>query len=290
MDWLWGAELQTKRPGRKVIVAGSAMGIGLGSVEELCKSGFSVIACDINEDGLSKSFSSTNNTRPQWPSPGSVLPVVADVAKPEEMLEKVKHCNGNTLDDIWGYAAIAGIGFYAPTLLLSIDSIKKAFDGTIRALQILEPILIKNHGRVLIMSSLASRLSDSWNCCYNMSKASLSALSNNLRRELGMFGVHVAYMELSVVDTPSFHNTTAEKSIEKYKETVYYPNMLAHLKSVQAHYSLALSPTVVGKEVAHAFASESPHYIYLVAPFFIKLLLPILLLLPITWLESLLSL
>jgi len=134
MDWLWGAELQTKRPGRKVIVAGSAMGIGLGSVEELCKSGFSVIACDINEDGLSKSFSSTNNTRPQWPSPGSVLPVVADVAKPEEMLEKVKHCNGNTLDDIWGYAAIAGIGFYAPTLLLSIDSIKKAFDGTIRAL------------------------------------------------------------------------------------------------------------------------------------------------------------
>ncbi|KAH0831651.1 hypothetical protein AYO21_01850 [Fonsecaea monophora] len=89
----------------------------------------------------------------------------------------------------------AGISYVMPALDVKIDEVKRIFDVNVFAImrmcQVFSPLLIKAHGTIVMVGSLAGVIPYVFGGVYNASKAALHAYANTLRVELAPFDVKV---------------------------------------------------------------------------------------------------
>lgn len=74
--------------------------------------------------------------------------------------------------------------------------------GTVRVTRAFLPMLRASHGRVIVISSLAGRVTDACMTAYSMTKHSVTSFCDGLRMEMAQFGVKVICLEPWFARTP----------------------------------------------------------------------------------------
>ncbi|MFD5016232.1 SDR family NAD(P)-dependent oxidoreductase [Streptomyces chartreusis] len=99
----------------------------------------------------------------------------------------------------------AGISVNAPVEALPLDEWRRLFEvnlfGHVAVTQALLPALLRDHGRVVNISSVGGRVAMATFGPYGATKFALEAVSDALRRELAPLGVRVVVVEPGGVRT-----------------------------------------------------------------------------------------
>jgi NAD(P)-dependent dehydrogenase (short-subunit alcohol dehydrogenase family) len=186
---------------RTVVVTGAASGIGNAIAILLAKSGWTVIACDIDVAKLVQLNQvpniSTIHLDVRSKSSTELLRKHVDRRFPrglDAVVREISVCINLSLSLSFPpthtnlkQVNCAGINIPAPLIESSIESIEKTMSvncvGPIRVVKSLMSSLIKSGGTVLNVSSTTSHSAWPFTGAYSMSKAALECASEQIRRE-----------------------------------------------------------------------------------------------------------
>ena len=112
----------------------------------------------------------------------------------------------------------AGRGFYAPTLRIDVEEMRRVFElnvfAPLRLVQLAAPHLERARGTVVMMSSVAGVIAAPRYGAYAASKFALEAISMAMRSELRERSVRVVVIRPGPVDTPfRAHASRAENMV-----------------------------------------------------------------------------
>lgn len=180
-----------------VLVTGASSGIGRETAILLAKTGHVVYGAARRLEKL------------QELSKYGVIPLVLDVTKDyscQNALQQILNQQG-TLDILINNA---GYGSYGAVEDVPLTEAQRQLDvnvfGAIRLTQMVLPLFRRQHrGRVIMISSIAGRLTGPFGGWYHASKYALEALSDALRMETVGQGIWVSIVEPGLVRTPWGH-------------------------------------------------------------------------------------
>ena len=180
-----------------VLVTGASSGIGRETAILLAKTGHVVYGAARRLEKL------------QELSKYGVIPLVLDVTKEyscQNALQQILNQQG-TLDILINNA---GYGSYVAVDDVPLTEAQRQLDvnvfGAIRLTQMVLPLFRRQHrGRVIMISSIAGRLTGPFGGWYHASKYALEALSDALRMETAGQGIWVSIVEPGLVRTPWGH-------------------------------------------------------------------------------------
>ena len=180
-----------------VLVTGASSGIGRETAILLAKTGHIVYGAARRLDKLREL------------SKYGVIPLVLDVTKDyscQTALQQILEQQGS-LDILINNA---GYGSYGAVEDVSISEAQRQLEvnvfGAIRLTKLVLPLFRRQHrGRIVMVSSIAGRLTGPFGGWYHASKYALEALSDALRMETEEQGVKVAIVEPGLVKTPWGH-------------------------------------------------------------------------------------
>ena len=92
-----------------------------------------------------------------------------------------------------------------------------------------QPASCGSPGRIVNLSSASGRLAFPFFGFYAASKHALEGLSDALRRELQLYGIHVILIEPSIVRTPLVEKSVAQA--QAFRDTAYWPAIQSALKA-----------------------------------------------------------
>lgn len=180
-----------------VLVTGASSGIGRETAILLAKTGHVVYGAARRLEKL------------QELSKYGVIPLVLDVTKEyscQNALQQILNQQG-TLDILINNA---GYGSYGAVEDVPLTEAQRQLDvnvfGAIRLTQMVLPLFRRQpRGRVIMISSIAGRLTGPFGGWYHASKYALEALSDALRMETAGQGIWVSIVEPGLVRTPWGH-------------------------------------------------------------------------------------
>lgn len=180
-----------------VLVTGASSGIGRETAILLAKTGHVVYGAARRLEKL------------QELSKYGVIPLVLDVTKEyscQNALQQILNQQG-TLDILINNA---GYGSYGAVEDVPLTEAQRQLDvnvfGAIQLTQMVLPLFRRQHrGRVIMISSIAGRLTGPFGGWYHASKYALEALSDALRMETAGQGIWVSIVEPGLVRTPWGH-------------------------------------------------------------------------------------
>ena len=180
-----------------VLVTGASSGIGRETAILMAKNGHVVYRAARRLEKL------------QELSKYGVIPLVLDVTKEyscQNALQQILNQQG-TLDILINNA---GYGSYGAVEDVPLTEAQRQLDvnvfGAIRLTQMVLPLFRRQHrGRVIMISSIAGRLTGPFGGWYHASKYALEALSDSLRMETAGQGIWVSIVEPGLVRTPWGH-------------------------------------------------------------------------------------
>jgi NAD(P)-dependent dehydrogenase (short-subunit alcohol dehydrogenase family) len=175
-----------------VVVTGASTGIGAATARELAKREFHVLA-GVRRDRDAKALL----------APG-IEPVILDITEPghiADLTARVQERSGA----LRAVVNNAGVSVNAPVEALPLEKWRRLFEvnlfGHIAVTQALLPALLRDHGRVVNISSVGGKVAMATFGPYGATKFALEAVSDALRRELAPLGVHVVVVEPGGVRT-----------------------------------------------------------------------------------------
>ncbi len=123
----------------------------------------------------------------------------------------------------------AGMAIPAPLLFQPLDEIRAQIETDLLSLFIVskaflpllgaDPALTGDPGRIVNMSSIGGKLRQPFATAYIASKHGIEGFTGALRRELQVFGIHVAAIGPGVVDTPIWDKVASQRG--RYDGTPY---------------------------------------------------------------------
>lgn len=240
------------------------------------------------EENSSAGASSKSARTPSTESKDSGLSVENDECAKDDDANHDKKNIGQKMK-LWALINNAGIGVMGEFEWGNFDTqIRRVLEvntiGPALITRTFLPLIRESKGRVININSQASRYSAPGMCPYSMSKHASLALTESLRREMFKFGVRVISVE------PFFYATeivnrdlTIKKAEECWRQTPddikdaygqrYYEKVVKMYDGVDSEGGASNDPVQVAHEVNHAVTSAFPKYNYAVAPFFMKILL-----------------
>ncbi len=235
-----------------VLVTGAGSGLGKSIAIHLALDGHYVIGTDVNRDCLS-ALESVN-----------IITSIIDVTKEESInaayVEISKRYNG--LDVIINNAGIfdqvpmveGGVHRFGQLLQVNVL-------GAYRVTNIFFPLLYKNKGQIINISSETARTLLPFQT-YGSSKYMMEAWSNTLRMELKLLGMHVSLIRAGGHKTPLMHKTL--DVLNNVPEDSIYRNALAKIRDTGGKKVKAVNkdPLDVAKVVLKAITSKNPKRIY----------------------------
>ncbi|KAG9484341.1 hypothetical protein GDO78_009975 [Eleutherodactylus coqui] len=187
--------------GRAVLITGCDSGFGNLLAHRLLDLGFTVFAACLFPDGEGAQALLTHS------SPGQVKVIKLDVTSDKE-IEQVKQYVQDHLPDkgLWGLVNNAGISLWGLVEWQTIDKFQKSIDvnllGSIRTVLAFAPLIRKNKGRMVFLSSTNAYVSF-MNSVYSLTKAGLEKFCDCLRLEMKRFGVQVSIMNFCCLSLTS---------------------------------------------------------------------------------------
>lgn len=197
------------------VVTGASSGIGRATTYELARHGWHVFASVRSEHAATDISDALGR---------GVTPVLMDVAESNSV-----QSSSGVIDRELGDQSLraivncAGIGGSGPLAYQPLDEVRAIFEvnvfGVLRVIQALLPRMSRS-GRIVNVSSVGGRIAFPFLGAYAGSKHALEAISDSLRRELGVFGVDVIVVEPASVRTAVWDKAEQSDST-RYAGTPY---------------------------------------------------------------------
>lgn len=197
----------SNRRKRVVVVSGGSSGIGLATASAFAEAGF--IVYELSRRGKN--------------APG-ITHLSCDITHDEEVKEAVR-----SIIDEEGRIDIvvsnAGFGTAGPIETSKMDDIMRQFNvnyfGAVRLIQAVIPVMrAQNHGRILVISSVAAVVSIPFQIAYTCTKASLNQLVLGLNNELRPYNIELVSIMPGDIKTPF----TEHREYAKDSECPIYGN------------------------------------------------------------------
>lgn len=230
---------------KRILITGcSANGIGAALALALARKGHHIFATARTLSKIPESLVSLSN----------VKSIQLDVTSPEPITEAVRvvEDHGVGLDVLINNA---GIGYTMPLLDVDIEIAQQTYDtnvwGVLRMSQAFAPLLLRNRGKIVTLSSIGGVTSTPWIGItlqssrsmlsgyshslgiYDSSKSAITTISETLRLELAPIGINVLTVMVGTVTT-SFHSNEPEVSIPSSSNYLRAQDTIAQLASGQA--------------------------------------------------------
>ncbi|MEN9504864.1 MAG: hypothetical protein RI958_790 [Actinomycetota bacterium] len=183
--------------GRHAVVTGAASGIGRAIVQRLVAAGASVVAGDIDVEGLATLHDELGRL---------VVPVVSDVTVEDEVAALVAACS-ERFGSVDAMFNVAGGARVAPLIEMSADDwdftvglcLRGTFFGVKHAGR---AMAAQGGGAIVNIASLNARVPMQFNGAYSAAKAAVVSLTHTAAIELGDAGVRVNAVLPGLTDTP----------------------------------------------------------------------------------------
>ncbi|MCG8690265.1 MAG: SDR family oxidoreductase [Minwuiales bacterium] len=184
--------------GKTFAVTGGASGIGRATVATLCEAGATVYFGDINEDGGAETASQVG---------GGANFVPLDVTSDDSIANFAK----TALDagEVHGVVNVAGWDIIQPFIEQDAEFWNKIVQinllGPVKfARAFLDPMIQRNEGKIVSVSSDAGRVGSMGETMYAGAKGGIIAFSKSLAREMARFKINVNVVCPGPTDTPLF--------------------------------------------------------------------------------------
>ncbi len=232
-----------------MLVTGASSGIGASTAAYLLRRGFRVF-------GTSRRPVAAADTNPdvRW-----IAMDVCDDASVEKGVREVLGASAR----IDGVVCNAGFGIFGSVEEVPLEKaraqLETNFFGVLRVVRAVLPHLRETeHGRIVLVGSLAGRAPIPFQAHYSASKAAVDALALALRNELHGTGVWVSLVEPGDINTP--FNEGMDWGLN---EGSAYGERLANAERViRASLPRAPGPQVVARAVHRALTSNPPRVRY----------------------------
>lgn len=177
-----------------VVVSGASSGIGAAAARDLAARGFYVLA-GVRRDKDGDALRAEN-----------IEPIMLDITDEANIAGLVERIIGDPKQrPLRALVNNAGIGVNAPVEVLPLSDWRALFAvnlfGHIAMTQRLLPVLIKNRGTIVNVTSVGGKMAMATYGPYAGSKFALEAVSDALRREVETLGVKVVVVEPGAVAT-----------------------------------------------------------------------------------------
>jgi NAD(P)-dependent dehydrogenase (short-subunit alcohol dehydrogenase family) len=268
------SEMENKTEDRKkiVFISGAGGGLGRALVNEFAGMGFLVIASEINADKLTV-----------FRNMQDVIPRVLDATDPAAV-RAISDELGLSVSGIDVLVSQAGLYDTFPVTEADPLLFRRIMDvnlhGTATLIQGLLQPLIRNNGRVIVVSSESHKVQALFQP-YMISKAALEAYCKTARQELALKGVKLTVIRPGAMQTPLLNWMKSTGNTEKYP--VYKKEyILSHNQSVKM-VGKVISPEKVARIISRAASISNPKRIYRINN---SMMLNIVSLLPVALLDK----
>ncbi|MHA1111972.1 MAG: SDR family NAD(P)-dependent oxidoreductase [Promethearchaeota archaeon] len=238
-----------------ILVTGASSGIGRKSAELLAQNGFNVYAGARKQSDLDELEKIPN-----------VTAVKLDVTSDKDVTDLLTKLENTGL---FGIVNNAGIALGAPLMDLEMEVLKKQFEvnffGIHRVTKEVFPYILKEKGRIVMISSNAGSFAAPFFGPYASSKYALEGYSDSLRRELLLHDVKVVLVKPGRVRTPIWEK--GEELLLLYDGSIFNKVASAIGKSaIESGKEDSLQPIKVAEIVLKAFTVNNPKPRYVIAP------------------------
>ncbi|GIY44225.1 hypothetical protein CEXT_608031 [Caerostris extrusa] len=257
--------------GKAVIITGCDTGFGLELVKRLSGKGFTVYACCLSLE----SEGAQELTNGQFGA-GEIKILQMDVTKHDQVQATVKHVEADLGDkELWCLVNNAGVAIFSELEWCSMSIIEHMFNvnvlGAVRVTKAFLPLLRGSKGRVVVVASVAGHVTYPGFLSYSMTKHSLVAFADGLRREMLKWGVAVAIIEPSMYKTRIARSDVLtgaldnswQRTPDAIKEAYgfpYYEDFKGRMQKMAKHARPYLDEVVDSME--QAVTDVSPRLVY----------------------------
>lgn len=179
---------------KTAIVTGASSGIGAAISAMLCELGYRVF-------GFGRVFEEKEY-------PQNFHRIVCDILKENELEQQVKKIRCENRVEL--LVNNAGIGYYGLHEELNPQKIRQLVRTNLEVPMILTNLLLrdlkKNHGTIVMLSSVTAEQSNPHGCAYGATKAGLSSFSRSLFEEARKYGVRVITIQPDMTSSNLYRN------------------------------------------------------------------------------------
>jgi NAD(P)-dependent dehydrogenase (short-subunit alcohol dehydrogenase family) len=245
-----------------VLVTGASTGIGHATALLLAESGYTVFAGVRKEADRERLESEHANLRP----------IILDVTVPADLTRARDTIVASGLP-LAGLVNNAGIAVAGPLEFLPLEEIRKQFEinvyGPIAVAQTMLPLLRRANGRIVVVGSIAGRITAPFVGPYSASKAALASFMDALRQELAPSGIFVSLLEFAAVKTPIWAKGRDEKDrliamMPPDALVRYGPMVNAIVKQTEREEKDGMDPGVIATTILEALRAPKPRERYLI--------------------------
>jgi NAD(P)-dependent dehydrogenase (short-subunit alcohol dehydrogenase family) len=245
------------------VVTGASSGIGRATALRLARDGYHVYATIRREsDGAELARAAA----------GKITPLLMDVRSPEQIAEAARSVDGHLADR--GLDVLvnnAGYGVFAPLESVSMDAFREQLDVNVSAqlavTQAFLPMLRRARGRIVMIGSVAGRITMPFAGPQAASKRAIVALADALRLELSAWQLKVILVEPASIRTAAItklrRDTSAVVDGLDTRNRAAYGALLDRAVRRALHLERHGSdPEVVADRVSRAVSARRPRARY----------------------------
>ncbi len=243
-----------------VLITGATSGIGRATALLLARQGYRVLASGRSARELPGLAEEAQGL----PLETLELDVTSDESIEAAVLAVDLKTGGRGVDVLINNAGFAVGG---PAELVTDADLRAQFDVNVFGLMSVTRAFVpamrrRGKGRVINVSSLASRFTFPLLGTYSSTKFAVRSLSDALRQELKAFGVDVVMIEPGVVKTPFITRTVEEAAKYRRADSPYWA-AIERADALQAQSErTAVGPQVIAKLIAKAVGARRPRARY----------------------------
>jgi len=249
-----------------VVITGVSTGIGFDAARYLIERGYRVF-------GSVRKHADAERVKAALGS--AFMPLIFDVtdsAAVAAAVEKVQEATGDQ-----GLCALvnnSGISDTCPLINMSMAEVRQMFEvnvfGLLSVTQAFLPLLGARSdcphppGRIVNISSISGGLVFPLVSCYGATKHAVEALTDGLRRELGVYGIQVVGIEPGNINTPMWDKNTEPDT--RCAGTPYAPVMAALRSSLHETGRKGAPVELVSRAIYRAITARRPKTRYPLTP------------------------
>mmetsp|Transcript_14065 Transcript_14065/g.15549 ORF Transcript_14065/g.15549 Transcript_14065/m.15549 type:complete len:305 (-) Transcript_14065:154-1068(-) len=255
----------TKRVKQGVaVVTGANGGIGWSTTLHLLEHGYTVFACDINVSRLEETYKEHER----------VYIVQMDVTKMGDV-EKLKQQVFAHNKGVDALVHVAGIGGKpGPLMMQESKEMHKVLSVNTYSVHMLTralwPKLLESKGRIIVLTSLLSRMAVPFLGFYCTSKSALEAYCDTLRREVSRLGVKVVVIQPNNVktDMPADASRNFASWIEQNPDTPWSKHVIGlYNRMLKNNQKRAIPAQSVAECIHYSISTDNPKPRYFVGRF-----------------------
>jgi len=246
---------------RSVVVTGASTGIGAACAQDLDERGFRVFAT-VRKQADAERIDALGSSR--------LEPLFLDVTDSESIVEAAKTVESALQGaGLAGLVNNAGISVDIPLECVDIDLLRSQIEvnaiAPVAVTQAFLPLLRRERGRVVNVSSVNGRVASPFSGPYCMSKFALEAFTDSLRQELAGWGMHVASIQPGFIATAMLEKVReADWSAEASEQQLdlYGEGYRAFKAFEKQNVEGAVPCDAVSRAIFHALTARRPRTRY----------------------------